>query len=462
MPHHHSLSTSSADFGDFNSAPSSSIQTSSLSQDDLLGSYDETIINSPSVKSRLSPDPTASNLDLLFLDHNAEEHRRPEPTYSPRSRPTVEPVPHVRSPRRLSTFSSSTCPTSPPSITDAGCDIIFHPFYDHTDVNATQAMQKMQDLGEHGASKRNDKVQLGGQASHSHIAPSSSTSHSRLLDTLATTTKLASKWRSVITHPTSPNIADQTHNGPSKPHMRHAETSPMDITHDTPFASAEQIAGSYIPPTGAPGFTQAPVLGLRHHGDGAFEPLALIGRKNSTSNVLTPEDAIGLKACLPPRQRLTNQWTLLFSLDQHGASLSTLYRLIDIYSVSHQSSGNILVIRDGQGNRFGTYMNEPIVKREGTYYGSGESFLFKLTHSCQTIPYRWTGKNKYFALCEAGFMSFGGGAGAYGLILDSTFTHNSSATCPAYNNDILCELEPLKSQHAKSFQCLGLEVWSTL
>lgn len=53
-------------------------------------------------------------------------------------------------------------------------------------------------------------------------------------------------------------------------------------------------------------------------------------------------------------------------------------------------------------------------------------------------------------------------AGAYGLILDSTFTHNSSATCPAYNNDILCELEPLKSQHAKSFQCLGLEVWSTL
>lgn len=63
----------------------------------------------------------------------------------------------------------------------------------------------------------------------------------------------------------------------------------------------------------------------------------------------------------------------LVSLDQHGASLSTLYRLIDIYSVSHQSSGNILVIRDGHGNRFGTYMNEPIVKREGTYYGSGES-----------------------------------------------------------------------------------------
>lgn len=179
------------------------------------------------------------------------------------------------------------------------------------DVNATRAMQKMQGHGERGASKRSDKMQLRGQASHSRIAPSSSPPHSRLLDTLATTTKLASKWRSVIAHPTSPNTADQTHNGQPKPQIRHAETSPMDITHDTPFASAEQIAGSYIPPTGAPGFTQASVLGMKHHGDGPFEPLTLIGRKDSTSNVLTPEDAIGLKACLPPRQRLTNQWTLL-------------------------------------------------------------------------------------------------------------------------------------------------------
>lgn len=311
-----------------------------------------------------------------------------EPTYSRPSRPTGVPpdhIPYVRSPRRLSTFSS-TSPTSPPSITEAGCDIIFHPSYDHTDDNATRAMQKMQGDGE----KLSDKMQLRGPASHSHIALTSSPPHSKLLDTLAATTKMASKWRSVITHPTPPSSADRTQNGQPRPHVRHSETSPMDISHDTPFASAEQIAGSYIPPTGAPGFTQASAAGQKHHGDGTFEHLALIGRKNSTSNVLTSEDAVGLRACLPPRQRLTNQWTLLceflfylfvradktsnlVSLDQHGSSLSTLYRLIDIYAVNHQSSGNILVIRDGQGNRFGTYMNEPIVKREGAYYGSGES-----------------------------------------------------------------------------------------
>lgn len=77
MPHNHSLSTSSADFGDFNSAPASSAQTSALSQDDLLGSYDETIRYSPSLKSLPSPTAGASNLDLLLHDHNVEEHRRP-------------------------------------------------------------------------------------------------------------------------------------------------------------------------------------------------------------------------------------------------------------------------------------------------------------------------------------------------------------------------------------------------
>lgn len=233
-----------------------------------------------------------------------------EPTCSRPSRPTGVPpdhIPHARSPRRLSSFSCSTSPTSPPSVTEAGCDIIFHPSYDHTDDNATRAMQKMQGHGE----KLSDKMQLREPAGHSHTALTSSPPHSKLLDTLAATTKMASKWRSVITHPTPPSSADRTQNGQPRPHVRHSETSPMDISHDTPFASAEQIAGSYIPPTGAPGFTQASAAGLKHHGDGMFEHLALIGRKNSTSNVLTSEDAVGLRACLPPRQRLTNQWTLL-------------------------------------------------------------------------------------------------------------------------------------------------------
>ena len=65
--------------------------------------------------------------------------------------------------------------------------------------------------------------------------------------------------------------------------------------------------------------------------------------------------------------------TSVVSLDQHGASLSTLYRLVEHYAVTNTASGNVLIVRDSMDNVFGAYMNEAIAKREGSYYGNGES-----------------------------------------------------------------------------------------
>ena len=50
-----------------------------------------------------------------------------------------------------------------------------------------------------------------------------------------------------------------------------------------------------------------------------------------------------------------------------------MYRLIDKYAAQHRGAGNLLVVRDGSDRLFGVYLNENIQKREGTYYGSGES-----------------------------------------------------------------------------------------
>ncbi len=36
-------------------------------------------------------------------------------------------------------------------------------------------------------------------------------------------------------------------------------------------------------------------------------------------------------------------------------------------------AGSLLVARDMEDHVFGVYLNEPITKREGTYYGSGEA-----------------------------------------------------------------------------------------
>lgn len=52
-----------------------------------------------------------------------------------------------------------------------------------------------------------------------------------------------------------------------------------------------------------------------------------------------------------------------------------MYRLIDKYAALHRGAGNLLVVRDGSERLFGVYLNESIQKREGTYYGSGESYV---------------------------------------------------------------------------------------
>lgn len=49
---------------------------------------------------------------------------------------------------------------------------------------------------------------------------------------------------------------------------------------------------------------------------------------------------------------------------------------------------------------------------------------------------------------------------SYGLLLDSTFSRNSSATSPAFQNEVLCGGSDL-TEKAQSFDCLGLEVWAT-
>lgn len=76
----------------------------------------------------------------------------------------------------------------------------------------------------------------------------------------------------------------------------------------------------------------------------------------------------------------------LVSLDQHGASLATLYRQAERSNDGRQqNAGNLVIALDGSGNAFGAYINEPISKREGAYYGGGDSYVLtternQLTH----------------------------------------------------------------------------------
>ena len=71
---------------------------------------------------------------------------------------------------------------------------------------------------------------------------------------------------------------------------------------------------------------------------------------------------------MPALARLPRTWTLLYSLDQHGISLKTLYA-----RCAAHAGGALLVVRDGSDALFGAWMGEGIRPSKGAYFGSGES-----------------------------------------------------------------------------------------
>ncbi|CAO3612345.1 unnamed protein product [Mucor fragilis] len=174
--------------------------------------------------------------------------------------------------------------------------------------------------------------------------------------------------------------------------------------------------------------------------------IRLTGRRSDTDVVLTEDIANALRVELPRRYRLAPEMTLLYSLDQHGISLSSLYRL-----VKANKGPCVLVIKDADDNVFGAFLNEPL--RPGTrYYGTGECFLWKWNPTeSQIKAYKWTGKNEYMILSDIDFIAIGGGEGVFGLWINSELEKGYSQTCPTFDNE---RLSP-----KPEFECVELEVW---
>lgn len=233
-------------------------------------------------------------------------------------------------------------------------------------------------------------------------------------------------------------------------------------------------------------------------------PVALKGRRPDTDVVMDEWRAARIQALLPRRLRLGNSWSLVYSLDQHGASLATLYdrvaRAMDpryrakthteawlrgssdaaanaalgtsIHvggGVSMEHAGLVLAIQDNEDNIFGAFINEPL-RVAPHYYGNGECFLWKTVRRQLPVPpvpsdggarpsddlhpdlavevFRWTGLNDYNVLSESDYLSVGGGDGRYGLWIDAALTRGLSGRCPAFNNEVLCNAHESSAPHA--------------
>jgi len=197
-------------------------------------------------------------------------------------------------------------------------------------------------------------------------------------------------------------------------------------------------------------------------------PLSLQGYKDSTKNrLLSTELGDEIRNILPARLQISSDWKLLYSLEQHGSSLNTLYSNTKPNSTRYDKGGYLLVIKDEKNGIFGSYTNEYFhptdLKR---FYGNGECFLWKSktiknkdengqdeegSHiQFQAFPY--TGLNEFTIYCTSQFLSLGGGDGHYGLWIDHDLLHGVSDHSLTFGN------EPLSAQGTK-FGILGVELW---
>lgn len=271
---------------------------------------------------------------------------------------------------------------------------------------------------------------------------------------------LPKKWGNLLssTLSSSPTPSNSSSPEPSVPDVSCASSAP--ITHTSPFASHP-----FVPSDGAPGFD-----GDRNWDKGFTysttqslgDSVSLVGRNESARIVLPLELVECIRGYLPPLYRLERRWVLLYSLDQHGISLGTLYARVSQFI----TGGCLVAVKDGNDAIFGAWIGAGIRRSVGeSYYGSGESFLWKQADTdflngnpTKVQVFKWTGKNDYVALCLPDSISFGGGDGKYGLFLDSDILDGSSATCPTFDNDVLCS-DPEDGKGTARFECVGLEVW---
>lgn len=155
---------------------------------------------------------------------------------------------------------------------------------------------------------------------------------------------------------------------------------------------------------------------------------------------------------LPERIQLRPEWRLKYSLEQHGASLKTLYEQSNPHARDHQQRGYLIVIKDARNGVFGAYSNEHLKPSDGRYRGNGDCFLWKLNGEESITAYNYTGKNDFMVFCTKHFISFGGGDGHYGLWVDDSLEKGVTYQSLTYGNDVL-------SVQGSKFDVIGLEVW---
>ena len=88
---------------------------------------------------------------------------------------------------------------------------------------------------------------------------------------------------------------------------------------------------------------------------------------------------------MPARLQLVSTWKLIYSLEQDGASIRSLYDKNEAHV--GKRGAFVLVVRDASGGVFGAYLSDAL-HPSAHYYGTGECFLWKSSVLPQLLDLR--------------------------------------------------------------------------
>ncbi|GAA5968917.1 hypothetical protein JCM11641_000781 [Rhodosporidiobolus odoratus] len=406
------------------------------------------------------------------------------------------PPPHPHPPpRRLSTLMSpSSLPASTPS--SSAANSAFSPSSPPASSNVSSDFFHPASVG-HGAERRmrqasgewprhsSDKSRQRGASAYDAAAQGSGfeadTSWGDFVEAPPTPPNQTQAFSSSPPPTASSSTPFSATSGPSDRSSRHPPP-PSSKTYPDPSTLSARTKPSSTRSKTSASLTPNRILSAF---DPTAQPIRLVGLRDGVKRVLDEDVAEGLRPSLPPRLRVSPRWTLLYSLDQHGISLSTLFSQLD-RGLKDRDGGFVLIIRTERGEVCGGYVSEALKKpdRDGMgrggaerWVGDGSCFLFSTAPFPPSDPrlglttktYKPTFRNTFFAHASpplsassssssssahynsysepfsgggagagAGFIALGGGNdGNFGLWIDGYLERGWTGRCETFGNEPL-------------------------
>ncbi|KAK3989664.1 putative oxidation resistance protein 1 [Cladorrhinum sp. PSN332] len=326
------------------------------------------------------------------------------------------------------------------------------------------------------SSRNHNSLRISSNPSSRRSTPTSSGAVTPTTESSSTPTPSAGLssylWNGLLrrfsSDPSSPKHAPGSYHSNSMP-------TPRTTPHGT-------LDGVYAPPNFSIHRTPSPFLP-------SLEPLTLRGfspRTPQSARLMTTAIAEEIRIMVPARLSLCDEWKLVYSLEQDGASLNTLYNNCEKYR--GKRVGFVLCVRDCEGGIFGAYLSD-LPHPAPNYFGTGECFLWRASVLAGLPPppsvidkvdttnttrnstisaaegngqslnggirfkaFPYSGVNEYYMLCEQHFISVGAGDGKFGLWLDDGLERGVSSMSQTFGN------EPL-SDEGEKFGVSGVELW---